>query len=158
MKNTHLFPWWAGYFLINPLRKLSLDPYQLFSHNIKEGMTVIDAGCAMGYFSIPAAKIVGPSGMVLCVDLQEKMLSTLRKRAANAGVEKQLKTRKCTAEWLMINDLSGKADAAIAFGVIHEVPDEESFISDLYNALKPGGILIAGEPKSRVHESDFQQR
>jgi 2-polyprenyl-3-methyl-5-hydroxy-6-metoxy-1,4-benzoquinol methylase len=72
MNNKHLFPWWAGYLLINPLRKFSLDPDRILGKYIKKGMTVIDAGCAMGYFSLPAAKIVGSSGLVLCVDMQNR--------------------------------------------------------------------------------------
>jgi len=34
MKHKHLFPWWAGYLLINPLRKLSLDPDRFLSDYI----------------------------------------------------------------------------------------------------------------------------
>jgi len=157
MKDKHLCPWWAGYLLINPLRKLSLDPEKILGQYIREGMTVIDAGCAMGYFSIPAARIVGTSGTVICVDLQERMLSTLRKRAVKAGLDKQLKTRACRAESLMIDDLNGKIDAAITFAVIHEVPDEKGFLLELHRVLKPGGVLIAGEPKSQVSERNFEE-
>ena len=157
MKNKHLFPWWAGYLLISPLRKLSLDPEIFLRQYIKEGMTVIDAGCAMGFFSIPAARIVGTGGKVLCVDLQERMLNVLKKRALKHEVEKQVIARKCSADWLMIDDFSGKADAAIAFGVVHEVPDEKAFLEDLSRALKPGGMLIMGEPKNPVPEIVFRE-
>ena len=155
MKNKHLFPWWAGYLLISPMRRLSLDPDKILGDYIKEGMTVIDAGCAMGYFSLPIARMVGKNGKVLCVDLQDRMLKTLKKRAAAAGLEKQIIARECTDQWLKIDDFYGRADAAIAFGVVHEAPDERAFIEDLARGIKPGGTLIIGEPRGPVKEPVF---
>ncbi len=143
--------------LISPLRRLSIDPELFLRQYIEEGMTVIDAGCAMGFFSIPAGHIVGKNGKVLCVDLQERMLRVLGKRAVKHGVDQQVITRKCSEDWLMIDDFSGKADAAIAFGVVHEVPDEKAFLGELSRALKPGGMLIMGEPKNPVPENVFRQ-
>ena len=156
-KEKHLFPWWAGYLLIIPLRKFSLDPDKFFRQYIKEGMTVIDAGCAMGYFSLPAARLVGRKGLVICVDLQERMLTALKKRAIKAGLEKQIETRLCKAESLMIDDLSGKADLAHAFAVLHEVPNEDAFLTDLSSALKSGGTFILGEPKKQVSSAEFME-
>lgn len=157
MKDKHLFPWWAGYMLLNPLRKLSLHPDIFLYPYLKKGMTVIDAGCAMGFFSIPAARLVGSDGTVLCVDLQDRMLKTLDKRAVKNGVAKQIKTRKCSAESLMIDDFTGKTDVAIAFGVVHEVPDEKVFFNEISRALKSGGILIMGEPRMPVPEKMFTE-
>jgi ubiquinone/menaquinone biosynthesis C-methylase UbiE len=156
MNNKHLFPWWAGYMLISPLRRLSIDPELFLRQYIEEGMTVIDAGCAMGFFSIPAGHIVGKNGKVLCVDLQERMLRVLGKRAVKHGVDQQVITRKCSEDRLMIEDFYGMADVAIAFGVVHEVPDEKAFLGELSRALKPGGILIMGEPCMPVPENIFR--
>ncbi|HOP65336.1 MAG TPA: methyltransferase domain-containing protein [Spirochaetota bacterium] len=155
MKDKHLFPWWAGYLLINPLRKLSLDPEKILVNYITEGMTVIDAGCAMGYFSLPAARMVGEGGKVVCVDLQERMLKTLRKRADKSGLSGRIETRLCAPDRLMIDEYSGKTDVALAFGVVHEVPDETAFISDIAHSLKPGGKFILGEPKGPVSATHF---
>ncbi len=155
MKYKHLFPWWAGYLLISPFRKLSLNPDEFLGRYITEGMTVIDAGCAMGYFSLPAARMAGEQGRVICVDAQEKMLKALRRRADNAGLGNRIKTRLCTEEWLMIDDFSGKADAAIVFGVLHEAPDETAFMTDITRTLKPGGLMLLGEPASTVPEHAF---
>jgi len=47
---------------------------------VKTGMTILDVGCAMGFFSLPMAKMVGSTGRVICVDLQEKMIKTLNKK------------------------------------------------------------------------------
>ena len=69
----HVCPYWIGYFLINPFRKYIHNPQEILGEYIKPGMKVIDYGCAMGYFSLPMAKMVGESGKVYGFDIQDKM-------------------------------------------------------------------------------------
>jgi ubiquinone/menaquinone biosynthesis C-methylase UbiE len=53
-------PFWVGYILASPLRRLIHNPRKILGDYIKSGMTVLDIGCAMGFFSIGMAKMVGP--------------------------------------------------------------------------------------------------
>jgi hypothetical protein len=53
--NNHVCPWWLGYTFILPIRKYQHNPEQILGPHIKEGMTIMDYGSAMGYFSIPLA-------------------------------------------------------------------------------------------------------
>lgn len=146
MSEQHVFPWWAGYFLLNPVRKASLNPEIIMKSYIKPGMKIIDAGCAMGFFSLPLARITGKNGKVISIDPQKKMLSRLKKRAAKAELSDIIDTRLCTFDSLMINDLHSQVDIALAFGVLHEVKDNERFTKELASALKKGGIFFLGEP------------
>lgn len=98
-------PWWIGYFLLSPLRKLRQDPEKILAPLVSEGMTCLDAGSAMGYFSLPMARLACPGGRVYCVDLQERMLATLRKRAARAGLDNTVRTIKAAGASLNIDDL-----------------------------------------------------
>jgi hypothetical protein len=41
MADTHLFPWWGGYFLISPLRRLVTDPGEMLRDLVRPGMTVL---------------------------------------------------------------------------------------------------------------------
>ena len=82
----HVCPWWVGYLLVSPIRRWFQDPEKILSPYVSEGMTVLDIGPGMGFFTIPAARMVGDSGRVIAVDLQEKMLKSLVKRAEKAGV------------------------------------------------------------------------
>ena len=52
-------PVWVGYLLASPLRKLFENPRKILSQYVKEGMKVLDIGCAMGFFSLPLAQMVG---------------------------------------------------------------------------------------------------
>ncbi|MBN2078069.1 MAG: class I SAM-dependent methyltransferase [Spirochaetes bacterium] len=146
MHTHHLFPWWAGYLLISPLRKLMLDPRELPGGYITPGMTLLDAGCAMGYFSIPMAEMTGPGGRVLCVDPQERMLRVLKRRAKKAGVSGIIETRLCSFDSLLLDECAGRVDLTLAFGVLHEVRDRKKLIREIADALKPGGLFIFGEP------------
>ncbi len=146
MNTHHLFPWWAGYLLLSPLRKLMLDPRELPGAYITPGMTILDAGCAMGFFSIPMAEITGPGGRVLCVDPQDRMLRVLERRAKKAGVSDIIETRLCSFDSLMLDDCAGGVDLALAFAVLHEARNREGFIRQVADAVKPGGLFIFGEP------------
>ena len=151
----HVCPVWVGYLLLSPVRKLLTNPGRILGPYVSPGMTVLDAGTAMGFFSLPLARIVGESGHVVCADIQEKMLASLKKRAVSAGLESRIEFRLCTPESLAIGDLSGRVDFALAFAVVHEVPDPRRFFSEIFNALKKGGSLLFSEPAGHVSRDGF---
>ena len=111
-------PWWVGYLLVSPLRRLFHNPVTILGPHVNSGMTVVDIGCAMGFFSLPLAEMVGPGGRVVCVDLQERMMRPLNRRATKAGVSDRIETRVCRAHSLGLDDLNGKIDFALAFAVV----------------------------------------
>ena len=82
----NICPWWLCPTFDNPLRRLIQDPDRILAGLVQPGETALDIGCGMGYFSIPLARLVGPEGKVICVDLQEQMLAGVRRRAERAGV------------------------------------------------------------------------
>jgi SAM-dependent methyltransferase len=118
-------------------------------------MTVLDFGSAMGFFSLPLAEMVGPSGRVICVDVQEKMLTSLRKRAQKAALSNRIEPRLCGPDSFGLDDLKEKLDFALAFAVVHEVGGHEKFFSEIQASLKPGARLLVAEPKGHVPENDF---
>lgn len=156
MTEPHLFPWWMGYLLVSPLRRLRDDPVRMLSPYITEGMTVVEPGCAMGFFSLPMAAMTGTAGRVICIDLQERMLRALRRRARRAGLETIIETRLCGTESLMLSDLPGRADFALVHSVLHEVPSKERFIKEIHRTLRKGGVLFFGEPAGPVKRRCFE--
>lgn len=148
-------PAWVGHFLANPIRKLLHPPQRILIPYVKEGMTVLDVGCGMGFFSIPLARMVGADGKVICVDMQEKMLQGLKKRAQKSGVFTRMETRLCSQQTLGLQDLAEKIDFALAFAVVHEVPDPPRFFAELSAAMTPSGIVLLAEPKGHVSQEEF---
>ncbi len=148
-------PVWIGYLLLNPFRKIFQQPENILSPYVKEGMTVLEIGPGMGYFSIPLARMVGPAGKVVAVDMQEGMLKVLRKRAWKAGIGSRIEPRLCKQNTLDLQDLSGRIDFALIFAVVHEVPDQANLFRETAAALKPGHRLLVAEPRGHVKEKDF---
>jgi ubiquinone/menaquinone biosynthesis C-methylase UbiE len=153
----HICPWWLGYFLASPIRRLSQKPERILAEYVDASYKVLEVGSGMGFFSIPMAKTVGRSGKVYSIDLQKKMIDELRKRAEKKGVLGSIETRLCGADSLGIDDLEGKMDFALAFAVVHEVPDRLSLIMQMYRALKVGRKLLIAEPKGHVSKKEFEE-
>lgn len=149
-------PWWMGYLLASPIRRWWEKPEEVLGPYLTSGSTALDVGCAMGFFSLPMAELVGPSGRVICVDLQERMIRSLRKRAARAGVSDRIETRVCSAGSLGLRDLEAEIDFALAYAVVHEVPDAAPFLAEIADALAPGGRFLIAEPRGHVSEKALE--
>ena len=150
-------PWWLGYFLASPIRKLRQHPEQILNPYIKPGLTALDIGCGMGYFTIPMAELTGETGKVVAVDLQPKMISSLIRRAQKAGVDNRIETRICPNDSLGLDDLSGKVDFALTFAVLHEFLSIPQALAQVAKALKPGGMLYIAEPMGHVDKPAFDK-
>jgi 2-polyprenyl-3-methyl-5-hydroxy-6-metoxy-1,4-benzoquinol methylase len=155
MENNPVCPHWMGYFLVNPMRKLVNNPNRMLETFIRPGMIVIDYGCAMGYFSIPLAKMVGKQGKVFCFDIQDKMLEKLMRRAMKAGVKEIVVPRLITGK----NDLNKMqnqmADFALLFAVAHEVVNKAQLFSFISLKMKTNSLLLFAEPRGHVTAVSF---
>jgi ubiquinone/menaquinone biosynthesis C-methylase UbiE len=150
-------PWWLGYALASPMRKLLQNPEAILRPYLKPGMVTLDIGSGMGFFSLPMARQVAPSGRVIAVDLQEKMLNSLRRRARSQHLDSLMEFRVCPSDSLGIDDLAGTIDFALTFAVLHEMPNQEATFAGIYRALKVGGKLLAAEPTGHVTPEAFEQ-
>lgn len=153
----HVCPPIIGYWLLNPLRKLLENPKKILGPFVKEGMTVLEPGPAMGFFTLPLARMVGSRGKVIVVDVQQKMLDVLLRRARKKGLSGRIDARLVEDGGMGLSDLSGRVDFAAAIHVVHEVPDQPAFFSDVFAALKPGARLLVIEPKGHVKPEAFEK-
>jgi len=148
-------PPWIGYLLLNPLRKLWQDPHAILAPLVADGMTVLEPGPGMGFFTLELARLVGPAGRVVAVDLQPRMLATLRRRAARRGLQDRIETRVPAADGMGIGDLAGRVDFALLVAMVHEVKDRARFFAEVSAALKPGGRVLLAEPRGHVGDALF---
>ncbi|MFZ2148423.1 MAG: class I SAM-dependent methyltransferase [Sedimentisphaerales bacterium] len=151
-------PIWVGYLLASPVRKLYQNPKKILGPYVREGMKILDVGCATGFFSLPLAEMTGRNGKVICVDIQKKMIKSLEKHAQKARLSKRIETHQCSADSLGLDDLKEEIDFALASAVVHEVPDPCSFLSEIHKILKPTGKFLVAEPKGRVSQRDFEMK
>jgi ubiquinone/menaquinone biosynthesis C-methylase UbiE len=148
----HVCPRWACYLFDNPLRKLFHDPFAMLSPYVKPGFTVIDIGPGMGYFTIPLLKLVGGDGKVIAVDIQEEMLTVLRRRANKAGVDARLITHLSQPDDFGLKE---KADFILVFWMLHEVTDQIKFLKDVKKLMKNTACVLIVEPRLHVTKTAF---
>ncbi len=149
-------PWWLGYLLASPLRRLAYEPAKILAPYVREGMTVLEPGPGMGFFTLELARRVGASGRVVAVDIQPKMLDRLKRRAAHAGVLPRLDIRLARPESMELAGAAGTVDFVLAFAVVHEMPSATSFFEQAAQAMKPGALLLLAEPEGHVKPALFE--
>lgn len=152
--SNHICPWWLAYAFDNPLRRLFHKPERIFGSYVAQGMTVLDVGCGMGFFSIGLAQLVGSKGWVMAADVQQRMLDTLNKRAEKAGVSDRIHIHRCEPNNLGIET---PVDFILAFWMVHEVPDAGMFFLQACSCLKPKGRMLIAEPRFHVSSKRFQE-
>lgn len=150
----HTCPWWFGYTFDNPLRRLVHDPLTILGRFVGPGQTVVDIGCGLGYFSIALARLVGPTGKVIALDIQSQMIERARHRAERQGLANRIDFRTCTPNQL---DVKGPADFVLAFWVVHEVVDPKGLLIEVRLLLQPRGYLLIAEPKGHVSAARFAE-
>ncbi len=149
-------PWWLGYWLACPLRRWGQNPHQILAPYVHEGMTVLEPGPGMGFFTLDLARLVGASGRVVAIDVQPKMIEGLKRHAAKAGLLDRIDARLAAAASMGITDLEGSVSFTLAFAVVHEFPDSGRFFTEVAAASKPGASLLLAEPKGHVKASQFE--
>jgi ubiquinone/menaquinone biosynthesis C-methylase UbiE len=148
----HVCPRWLCFTFDNVFRKLLHDPYKILRPYIKEGDTVLDVGPGIGYFTIPLAEMVGDRGRVIAADIQQKMLSAIKKRAKQQDVEGRIILQLSSPDSLGVDI---KVDFILAFWMVHEVPDKPLFLAQLCSLLKDDGRFLLVEPKFHVTKRKF---
>ena len=109
---------------------------------LHSGERVVDVGCGGGFDSLIAARMVGPDGRVIGVDMTPAMVLKARTGAASVGAE-NVEFRQGFAEALPIDE--GWADVVISNGVLNLMPDKDAALREMARVLKPGGRLQIGD-------------
>jgi ubiquinone/menaquinone biosynthesis C-methylase UbiE len=148
-------PWWLGYLLASPVRRLYQDPRAILAPHLRPGMTVVETGPGMGFFTLEIARLIGATGRVVAIDVQPRMINALRRRAQRAGLLDRVDTRLVAPNATGLDDLERRADFVLAFAVVHELPDVDRFFAAAAAALRPGCRLLLAEPKGHVTDEEF---
>jgi ubiquinone/menaquinone biosynthesis C-methylase UbiE len=138
--------------LDNPFARTARAATIIDHLDLRPGMTVADIGCGPGRVTIPAAQRVGDSGEVVALDIQAGMLERARDKAVGAGLT--------NIKFLLAGAGAGQLgksrfDRALLVTVLGEIPNREVAIKEIFDALKPGGVLSVTEI---VFDPHFQSR
>ena len=136
------------------IRRWLQNPRKILKPYIKDGMTVLDLGCGPGFFTIELAQMVGETGKVIAVDLQEGMLQKLNDKFTGTELENRITLHKCEEDKISYKE---NVDFVLAFYVVHEIPNQQSLFEELQTIIKPNGKLFIVEPPFHVSKKAFAE-
>jgi ubiquinone/menaquinone biosynthesis C-methylase UbiE len=147
-------PVWLSWLveLDNPFAKIDRSDVIIEHLDLQPGMTVLDIGCGPGRLTIPAARQVGPQGQVLAIDVQPGMLCRAQDKALAANLTNIRFLQTGVGEGKLEHN---QADRALLVTVLGEIPNRQSALKEIFDALKPGGILSVTEI---IFDPHYQRR
>lgn len=146
-------PPYLAFLLETRLTASIVEPQSLLDRaGIKPGMRVLDAGSGPGRLTLPTARRVGPSGVVLALDGQQAMLDKLRARLQQQSIENVCPLRvELGGGELPIGKTFDRVILAMVIGELRRRP---AALRELYAATAPGGVLSLAE----TLEPDYRRR
>ena len=138
--------------LDNPFTKTNRAAFIVQTLALSSGMTVLDVGCGPGRLTVPLARGVGSVGRVVALDIQAGMLDRAEAKVKAAG----LTNVEFVAGALGDGKLpANHFDRAVLVTVLGEIPNRATALKELFNTLKPGGLLAIVEV---IFDPHFQSR
>jgi len=123
----------------NPLLPIFRNPHRLLkAAGLKPGQKILEVGCGPGFFTIPAAKIVGNQGLVYAVDIHPRAIERVQEKIDRQGIENVRPVLSNASDTGLPN---GSVDLAFIFGLRYIAGGLEKVISEMHRILKPGGVL-----------------
>jgi ubiquinone/menaquinone biosynthesis C-methylase UbiE len=106
---------------------------------LQAGMTFADVGCGQGFFTIPAAKIVGESGKVYASDISETNIQKLREKVDSAGLTNVIMETGKAEDLIQCNECAD----IIFFGIVlHDFENPSKVLANAHSMIKKTGKLI----------------
>jgi ubiquinone/menaquinone biosynthesis C-methylase UbiE len=137
-------PAWLGWLveLDNPFTKTNRAAVIVERLDLQPGMAVLDVGCGPGRLTIPIARQVGQQGDVVAMDIQAGMLHRAQDKARAANLTNIRFLEAGVGEGKLGRN---QFDRSLLVTVLGEIPDREAALREIFDALKPGGILSVTE-------------
>jgi len=145
-------------FVHETLYSLFRDPYKVLNAaGLESGQKVLEVGCGPGFFTIPAAKIVGEEGSVLALDVNPLAVEHVQRKIETEGVTNAEVTLANAAQ---TNLPDQSFDLAFVFGFARPIGSMEDVWAELYRLMRPAGTLsVEGRlrPPDRLFQSVKRQ-
>lgn len=139
--------------LDNSVRRWVQNPRKKVQPYLTEGMAVLDMGCGPGFFTIEMAQLVGQSGRIYAADMQDGMLAKIREKIKGTALEQRITLHKCMENRI---GLATTVDFVFAFYMVHEIPDQQAFFTEIASIVKPNGRVYIEEPPFHVSNTAFE--
>ena len=147
-------PTWLSWLveLDNPFLKNNSAREIILHLSLRSGMKVLDFGCGPGRLTIPVAKQIGPDGTVTAFDIQAGMLERVRVKADHENLGNIQFVQGAAGEGKLGKN---EYDRVLLVTVLGEIPDKTTAMKEIFECLKPSGLLSITEVIADPH---FQTR
>jgi ubiquinone/menaquinone biosynthesis C-methylase UbiE len=121
--------------------------------DIQPGQTVLEVGCGTGFFTLPAAQLLGEQGSLVAMDMLPMSVEAVAKRVQTANLKN---VRVVQGDALNTQLAAESLDAVLIFGVIPApMLPMEQLLAEMKRILKPGGTMAVWPP-SWLHQTIVQ--
>jgi demethylmenaquinone methyltransferase/2-methoxy-6-polyprenyl-1,4-benzoquinol methylase len=130
----------AGILMGSQVRKWIFDPVKtLQGADIQPGQTILEVGCGTGFFTIPAAPMIGDEGCLVAMDASSGFLKEVAKKVQKANLNN---VRIVQRDALKTGLESASVDKVLLFGVIpFPLLPLNRLLPEMHRVLKPEGTL-----------------
>ncbi len=112
--------------------------------HILPGQSVLEMGCGTGYFTLPAARLVGSTGSLVAIDLLPASVDLVSMKVQSAGLQ-NVSVRRADA--LATGLRSASFDVILLFGIIPApMLPLGRLLPEMYRLLRTGGSLAVWPP------------
>ena len=117
---------------------------------------MLDFGCRVGHYTIPAAKVVGSEGIVYAVDKEQQALNELEQKATHVNL-KNIRTINSSGQ-IQIDLENNSIDVVLFYDVLHchEKKEREKLYAEAYRVLKQDG-LFSVYPKHTLKDDPMRE-
>lgn len=114
-----------------------------------EGHTVLDVGCGPASDTLALGKIVGPTGKVIGIDHDPKMIATADQRTTEAGLSDIVEHHLADGVTLPFAD--NTFDSCRSERVFQHVEDAAQLLAEMIRVTKPGGYVVVADTDHSTH-------
>lgn len=127
----------------NPLRRAIQPPEKTaLRHGLRKGMKVLEVGPGNGRYTIAAAKVLGPYGLIVTIDIEKKMIQRVIKKVKQENITN---VHAEVADVYKLPYEDSYFDIVYMIAVINEIPDQKSALKEFHRVLKDDGLLVFSE-------------
>ena len=130
----------SGMLMGSPLRKRLMDPVNILKiAKVQPGQTILEVGCGTGFFTIPAARMVGKEGSVIALDASSGFLKEVEKKVQRAKLNNVTIIQRDALETELKSE---SVDKALLFGVIpFPLLPLHNLLPEMHRVIAPGGTM-----------------
>jgi ubiquinone/menaquinone biosynthesis C-methylase UbiE len=126
-------------FMHSTLYGIFVNPFDMLRDaGVSKGQRVLEVGFGPGFFTIPAAKIVGPTGHTYAIDINPVALEAVQKKVKKEGLENVSLELQDVSNTMFEDECM---DLCFFFGVFHSFKDTDSVVSEMHRILVPQGLM-----------------